>query len=249
MRPTIAAPATGRSARRLDALRQAGAMLAELLRSRAPFRAGLMILPYAGLLVGLDVAAQYGALTDAALPVQFFLSSDGGFGEWLEYALTASVAAMLLILCLERFDWAYLTNGLLFVWLTLDNSLEVHEASGEVLAPLFADSGLAIEPHHLGEAAMFLAVGCVWLAGLALSLRRARWRPALHALLLAGCIAAVAFFGVFVDLMVVWGPHGATWLEIETLIEDGGEFTMIIVSFLLAVAIFDTERRRAANRP
>ncbi|MCA1748809.1 MAG: hypothetical protein LC634_04520, partial [Sphingomonadales bacterium] len=51
--------------------RQALALLGELRHSRAPLYAALLILPYAGVLMGLDVAAHYGALTNAHLPVQF----------------------------------------------------------------------------------------------------------------------------------------------------------------------------------
>lgn len=230
-------------------LRAAGGVLAELATARGAFWAALLILPYAGVLVGLAVAAHYGALTGAPLPVQFFLSSDEGFGEWLEYALTASAAVMLLLLWSRDREWAYLTNAALFAWLTADNSLQIHEAGGRALAPYLDDFGsLPIEPHHIGETVTFLAVGLLWLAGIWLSIRHARFRPLVYSLLLAACIAAGSFFGVIVDIMVVWGEHSPALLEIETFIEDGGEFAMIILAFLVTVAIFDVERRRRAPR-
>lgn len=239
----------GAWARRLPpSLRDAGGVLAELARTPGAFRAALLILPYAGVLIGLDVAAHYGALTNAPLPVQFFLASDEGFGEWLEYALTASVAVMLLLLWLRDREWAYLTNAALFAWLTADNGLQLHEASGRLLAPYLDSLGsLPIEPHHIGETVMFLAVGLIWLAGIWLSIRHARFRPLVYSLLLAACIVAGSFFGVVVDVIVVWGEHGPALLEIETFIEDGGEFAMIILAFLVTVAILDVERRRRAQ--
>lgn len=227
-------------------LRDTAAMARDLAHVPGIKIAALLILPYAGVLIGLDVAGHYGALTNAPLPVQFNLASDGGFGEWLEYSLTLSIAVILFILWRNDRQWAYLTNAALFVWLTLDNSLEIHERAGFWIARPFAgQTALPVEAHHLGEALLFLAIGFIWLSGLWLSLKRTKPRMVIYSLLLAGCIAVAAFFGVIVDLMVVWGPHSPVALEVETFIEDGGEFAMIILTFIVTVAIFDTERPRS----
>jgi hypothetical protein len=79
-------------------------------------------------------------------------------------------------------------------------------------------------------------------------LRGARLRPATESLILAGCVAGAAFFGVIVDLMVVWGEHTQAMIEVETFIEDGGEFAMICLAFLIAVALFDRARRGRADQ-
>ncbi|RXZ64401.1 hypothetical protein [Pelagerythrobacter rhizovicinus] len=225
-------------------VRETLAVLTEIAFSRSLRTAALFLLPYAGVLVGLDVAAHYGELTDAHLPVQFFLASDGGFGEWLEYALTFAVAAMLFVMW--RWDGAsvYLANALLFAWLTLDNSIEIHERFGHAFESWFGGWPLPVEPNDIGEASLFLAIGLVWLIGLSISLHHARLRAAVESLILAGCVAAAAFFGVVVDLVVVWGPHTQAMIEVETFIEDGGEFAMICITFLIAVALFDVARRR-----
>lgn len=223
--------------------REAVSVLTEIAFSRSLRTAALFLLPYAGVLVGLDIAAHYGELTEAHLPVQFFLASDGGFGEWLEYALTFAIAAMLFVMW--RWDGAsvYLANALLFAWLTLDNSIEIHERFGHAFQAWFAGWPLPVAPNDIGEASLFLAIGAFWLVALFVSLRQARLRAAVESLILAGCVAAAAFFGVVVDLIVVWGPHTQTTIEIETFIEDGGEFAMICIAFLIAVALFDAARR------
>ena len=86
-----------------------------LLRSRAMRLALFCIIPYACVLVGLDVAAHYGDATGAALPVQFFMSQDGSFAEFLEYALTAASAVLLFVLWLRSRALVYLTRAILFV--------------------------------------------------------------------------------------------------------------------------------------
>jgi len=221
-------------------------ILGEIWVNAAWRRAAFFLLPYAGVLVGLAVAAHYGEVTDAHLPVQFFLSSDNSFGEWLEYSLTAASALMLLWVWRRTGAPAYFANGVLFVYLTLDNALEFHEKFGHAVAGLVPRNPFPVGANDLGEAALFAAVGLVWLLGLAFGVAKSQYRSVVHSLLIAAAIGAAAFFGVIVDLIVVWGEHSPALLEIETFIEDGGEFAMIIVAFLISTAIFDIERKRLA---
>lgn len=224
------------------------AILREICAAPALRIAALLLLPYAGVLVGLDVAARYGEITDAHLPYQFFLSQDHGFGEYLEYAMMTAIAVLLFLLWRSDRSPIYLVNALLFAVLTADNAFEIHEKFGFWVAP-WMPQGLPIEPHHLGEPLLFALIGVAWLAGLAVSLMAARSRPVINALLIVGCIGGTAFFGIVVDQMVVYGPHTEAMTQIEAFIEDGGEFAMIIVAFLLTVAMFDVERKRAAVLP
>jgi hypothetical protein len=222
----------------------------ELSASPAWRKVGLLLLPYIGVLVGLDVAAHYGEVTAAHMPAQFFLSQDHGFGEFLEYALTGSAAVLLFILWRRTGAVAYLANAVLFTWLTADNVVEFHEAFGHWVAPLLpVPDGSPVRANDIGEAMVFAAVGGLWLAGLWSSLRASQARAAIHALILAGCVAGAAFFGVAVDMAVVWGEHTLQAKEFQTWLEDGGEFAMICLSFFVAVATFDTEKRRWEHRP
>lgn len=218
-------------------------IMRELCGARALYVASLIVLPYAGVLVGLDVAARYGELTGAYLPYQFFLSQDLGFGEYLEYALMTAMAAMLLLLWRRDGSPIYLVNALLFLVLAADNALEIHEKFGFQVAR-WMPQNLPIEPHHLGEPLLFAIIGGVWLVGLALSLKASRIRPVINSLLIAACVGGTAVFGIVVDEMVVYGPHTPAMTQIEAFIEDGGEFCMIVIAFLLTVAIFEVERGR-----
>lgn len=217
----------------------------DILAAPALRTAALLILPYAGVLIGLDIAARYAALDGFELPFQFFLSQDLGFGEYLEYALMSAMAVMLFLLWRDERSPIYLVNALLFSALTADNAFEAHEKFGFWIAPLMPQD-LPIEPHHLGEPLLFLAIGLAWLVGLAYSLRLSVLRPVINSLIISGCVGMTAFFGIVVDAAVVYGPHTVQLLEIETFIEDGGEFVMIVVTFLLTVAMFDVERRAKA---
>lgn len=217
----------------------------EIGRSAALRRVALVLLPYIGVIVGLDVGAHYGSITGAELPVQFQISQDHSFGEYLEYAFTGATAVLLLVLWRRTRAAAYLANAVLFVWLTADNALEFHEGFGHGVAALLPiPAGGPVQANDIGEAMLFGAVGLLWAAGLWSSLRAARLRPVIHALILAACVVAAAFFGVAVDMAVVWGEHSLAMLELLTWLEDGGEFAMVCLAFFLAVAIFDAESER-----
>ncbi len=221
----------------------------ELARSRALHIALMCVVPYACVLVGLDVAAHYGDATGAALPTQFFMSQDGSFAEFLEYSLTAASAVMLFVLWLRTRAMVYLTSAVLFVWMTLDNWGEVHEQLGFSFAadmPIFA--WVPVHSNHLAETLVFGVIGLVWLAGMAVALRQADRRAAIHGVLIAMCIAGAAVFGVAVDMVTSWGEHTPGVLNLLAFIEDEGEFTMIVIMFALSVGIFDVEGRRLKHQ-
>ncbi|GGD99893.1 hypothetical protein GCM10011515_19600 [Tsuneonella deserti] len=216
-----------------------------ILQSKAVRTAMMWLWPYAGVIVGLDVAAHYGDATGAALPVQFFISQDHSFGEYLEYAMTLSCAVMLFVMWRRLGALAYLANAVMMVWLTIDNAAEFHEAFGHWIAPFIPlPASSPVHANDIGEMMFFAMVGAIWLAGLASALLGARPRAAVHSLFIAAGIAMAAVFGVFVDMFVTWGPHTLAQTDFQAWLEDGGEFAFINLTFLAVVAFFDAEKRR-----
>ena len=217
-----------------------------ILKSPALRLVLLCIIPYACVLVGLDVAAHYGDATGAALPVQFFMSQDGSFAEYLEYSLTAAAGVMMFALWLRNRALVYLTSAILFAWMTLDNWVEIHEQLGFLFgSALPAMRWLPVAPHHLAETLVFLMVGAAWAAGILVAIRQADMRAAIHGMLISVFIAGAAVFGVVVDLATSWGDHGPMVLNLFAFIEDEGEFAMILLVFALCVGIYDVETRRS----
>ncbi|QKG70549.1 hypothetical protein [Erythrobacter mangrovi] len=93
---------------------------------------------------------------------------------------------------------------------------------------------------------LFALIGGAWLVSLLVALVRAELRPAAHALILAAGVAGAAVFGVVADAATSWGDKTDYWIAFAARLEDGGEFVMIIATFLACCAIFDIERRRGA---
>jgi hypothetical protein len=216
-----------------------------VLASNAVRTAMLFIWPWAGVIVGMDMAAHYGDATGAALPVQLFISQDHSFGEYLEYSLTLSCAVMLFVMWRRLGALAYLANAVMMVWLTIDNAAEFHEAFGHWIAPYIPDpANSPVHANDIGEMLFFAMVGMIWLAGLASALFSARPKAAVHSLYIAAGIGMAAVFGVFVDMFVTWGPHTVAQTDFQAWLEDGGEFAFINLTFLIVVAFFDAEKRK-----
>jgi hypothetical protein len=216
-----------------------------ILSSRAVRTAMLFIWPWAGVIVGMDLAAHYGDATGAALPVQLFISQDHSFGEYLEYSLTSSCAVMLFVMWRRLGGFAYLANAAMMVWLTIDNALEFHEAFGHWVAPFIPDpANSPVHANDIGEMLFFAGVGGIWLAGLASALLSARPKAAVHSLYIAAGIFGAAVFGVLVDMFTSWGTHSIAQTDFRAWLEDGGEFAFINFTFLMVIAFFDAEKRR-----
>src|SRR6476661_4209309 len=216
-----------------------------VLSSKAVRTAIMFIWPWAGVIVGMDLAAHYGDATGAYLPVQLFISQDHSFGEYLEYSLTLSCAAMLFIMWRKLGGLAYLANAVMMVWLTLDNAAEFHEAFGHWIAPWIPDPvGSPLAANDIGEMLFFAMVGAIWLAGLVSALFSARPKAAVHSLYIAAGIGMAAVFGVFVDMFTSWGVHSVAQTDFRAWLEDGGEFAFINLTFLMVVAFFDAEKRK-----
>ena len=213
--------------------------------SRAMHRVLMLIVPYACVLVGLDVAAHYGDATGAYLPVQFFMSEDHSFGEFLEYAMTGSAALLMLLRWLRTRAPFYLASAILFAWLTIDNWVEVHEQVGLALAPVLpVPAWLPLKANHLGELFFFAAVGAVWLAGTVSAYWRSEKREAVYGLTIGACIVLTAVFGVFIDTLTSLGEHTPNMLNFLAFLEDEGEFAMLMLTFAVSVGIYDVERRQ-----
>lgn len=163
----------------------------------------------------------------AAGDPRFSLEEDRGFAEVFQYVKLFWTAALLAALLLRTRILAYAPWSLLFGYLMLDDSVQIHERLGEWVATRFGfGAAMGLRPQDFGEWTVSAAVLCGFLVLLGAAYARAR--PAamrvsapLFGLLLALVVVGVAFDALHVALRSL----ANTFL---VLAEDGGE--MIVVS-------------------
>lgn len=210
-----------------------------LARTPAAIVAALLILPVAGFLTGMGIVVAYGEYHGHDLPDRLMLSRDNTISERFEYTLTGAATVAMLVTWRRTGAAVYGAFAVLFGWLTADNSLQLHEQLGGIVAPLLTLSGGAGDnAHHLGEAAVLVLVGVLLVGMIASALSRSADVHRLRAaalILLTGC---AAFFGVVVDAVdALVLAEGSAAQQIGAFVEDAGELWLLCLSAILAMAI------------
>ena len=177
----------------------------------------------------LDETAYARLLTDKRL----YISHDGGYGEWYQYAKAGCGALALL----WRFAWnRYLTLlgwALVFGFILADDALSLHERFGDAL---LANASL---PTVLG------LPGQLYVEPLGY-VRAPQTRPLTH--LLLPLFGALFVFGGLVDMLhaALEEDYAANRyaVAVTALVEDGGEMLILsgLLALIVAYALFQRER-------
>ena len=213
--------------------------LGRLAKTPAAVCAALLILPIAGILTGMGVVVAYGEYLGHDLPDRLMLNKENGISEHFEYVLTG-VGALAMLLTWQRTRASvYLVFAIFFVWLTADNSLQLHERLGTVMAPALRASGGPIDgSNHYGEAIVLLSLGALLVSMTALFLPRCAEVHRLRAaalLMLIGCTAA---FGVGLDAVdALVFTHGSAAQHNGQFVEDASELWLLCVMTIFALTI------------
>ena len=224
--------------RGLNILEEAVATLWPILRSRRFILVLAAILIVDAWLAGLDMVYRYGVLNGLKLPSWFDLTQEDGFSEDWEYLLTTLAAITMGRLYLRARAPIFSTAAIIFVWLTLDNSVGIHEWCGALFAPLFGFlHGSNLHPQDLGELLTFFLIGAVVIAGLWRSARSGDARANILGLSVMACIGLAAGFGVFVDFAhaAIRGTPLAD--QVGSFVEEFGELVSLSLASALTLSL------------
>jgi hypothetical protein len=166
----------------------------------------------------------------------FSLESDNGLAALYQYIKQVWLLACLGLAFLQTRARAFIGWTMLFAFLLLDDLLQFHERFGELIAArLNYPAVLGLRPTDLGELTAAAAIGSVALALAAHTFRRGDRRARWLAADLLCLLAALAFFGVFADMLhtILYFKSPAI-APVFAMIEDGGE--MLVVSAMTAYA-------------
>lgn len=160
------------------------------------------------------------------------IETDGGYPEIYQYLKFFWLAVLLTRLSAIRRETSYLAWALLFTYLLLDDSLQIHEhAGGLVAASLDFAPSLGLRAKDLGELAVSAMSGAILLPLLALAYKNGSVMFRRFSQDMAILFSILLLFGVGVDML-----HSAIKLGREVgfilgTLEDSGE--MLAVSLML----------------
>jgi len=165
----------------------------------------------------------------------YSLETDRGYAEMFQYVKTFWIALLLGALWWRTHERAYAAWMLLFVYLLCDDALQVHEHAGYAVAQSLGLSGaFGLRAQDLGELAISAAVGGTLLGAIVWLCVRGTRDVRNASLDLGLLLAALVFFGVFVDMLHILAGGPTALVALGTL-EDGGE--MLAMSAACAYAL------------
>lgn len=188
----------------------------------------LLILLLAGDLIFLLLHILY--VFTILLPSSYFsLSRDRSYAEFFQYTKEFWIALLLLILGFRQRKLIFPAFALLFLYFLIDDSFELHEKFGLVLADLFGfQASLGLRPLDWGELLVSAIFGGAILAAIANAYFVSDPHHRRFAVVMVAMVAVLAFFGIIMDMLEILAQP--RWLS-ETLkmIEESGEMLVMSV--------------------
>jgi hypothetical protein len=190
-----------------------------------------------GVLLGLALATVYAGSEGIEMPTWFYLDAEFSFGEIWEYCLTAAAAAGLLLRYTRLREPIIGCLGLVFVWLTLDNALALHEAMGHTISPLFMFAeNSQTNLNDYGELFTFVLIGSAILLALFINARKSRMDSVIQSLAIIGMLGGAACFGVLFDFVdhALAGDSPLT-KGVFSVIKDGSKMILLSIATVIAI--------------
>jgi hypothetical protein len=160
----------------------------------------------------------------------FSIVTERGFAETFQYFKAWWLVVMFVWLARATREYWYLAWATVFLYIGLDDLLEIHEETGNSLALRYGfQETLGLRPRDIGELAIFAAVGLALLALVGVAYLRGSDRFRRHSERVFVLVALLAALGIGVDALHILFLH--TWAgAMFGLIEDGGELIVLSVA-------------------
>ncbi|MGI0484830.1 hypothetical protein ACN4EK_05275 [Pantanalinema rosaneae CENA516] len=165
---------------------------------------------------------------------QFLITQDGGYAEQFQYVKLLLIVLGLGLLAIRQRSRIFFTWTGIFLYILLDDALELHERLGFLLEAAWQLPAIGgLRGQDLGELLVFASVGIISLISLVWSYRTER-QPATRrtSVYLFVLLLLFAVFGGVVDMvhMAVSAIASPLWLQrLFTILEDGGEMVMVSI--------------------
>jgi hypothetical protein len=139
------------------------------------------------------------------------------------------IAVLFLILGIKKKQGIYYIFSLLFLYLLIDDSFEVHENLGRVIAEIFNfQPWLGLRAVDFGELIVSAVFGGLFFTALILVYTLSDHVTRQITLYMGILFVLLVFFGVVLDMVTVMVDHRETARVLE-MIEEGGEMLVMSV--------------------
>jgi len=160
----------------------------------------------------------------------YSLAKDRGYAEVFQYIKEYWIGLLFLYLAIKRRNFLYLSWSLLFGYLLLDDSFQIHEKLGSKVGSYFEFSPmLGLRAQDFGELIVSASFGSGFLGliGLTYYFSDSSIKRTCRCLLVM--LLVLVFFGIVMDMVDIM-VKSPVWSPILGTVEDGGE--MLIMSVI-----------------
>jgi hypothetical protein len=169
----------------------------------------------------------------------FSLEKDRGYSEIFQYVKEYWSALLLGLLAIQSRSLLYLSWSVLFFYLLLDDSVQIHENLGVLISSKFSFPAIFnLRAVDLGELAVFALVSLFFLIAIGINYRLGDRLSREVSKSLIILLFALAVFGVVLDMLHV--VFSTPFLDpLLILVEDGGELIImsLIVCFVFSLSL------------
>ncbi len=176
--------------------------------------------------IGLELLHSWGYARDP----KFSLGRERGYAEIYQYIKLLWITFILSRFAFEKRQAIYGVGALLFFYLLLDDSLEIHETAGRIIGDRIGiESAFGLRGQDYGELGVSAFAGVFFLTAGWLAYRYSDALARKVGVYLLISLFVLALFGVGADMLHQFVANKFPWSETPLLIlEDGGE--LIVVS-------------------
>lgn len=157
------------------------------------------------------------------------LENDAGYAELYQYIKELWIFVIFALLWLRSLRLVYISWGILFLYLLMDDALQIHENLAWTVVDIFnLHEAIGLRAKDFGEMGVSIIVSAILFIFIAFSYIFSTTQGKKMSLHLLVLVAALAFFGIFVDMIHMMTKEGF-YLGV---LEDGGE--MLVMSVIVA---------------
>lgn len=168
----------------------------------------------------------------------FSITRDRGYAEVFQYLKEYWLIILFFFLTINQNLKIYFGWFFLFIYLLLDDALELHENLGLMIANRLNYTALFnLRPEDYGELTIFGIVGILFFLWLSISYRWANSRERKIFRNLIKILLGLVVFAVFVDIVHVLLDRYVFWKSTLGIVEDGGEHIVmsVMVCYVMSV--------------
>lgn len=195
------------------------------------------------------LARHFGFNTPILADPKLALTFSGGYGEVFIFAQLFVLTGILARIGIWTKQPIFLLWAVIYFYVLLDDSFNIHGYLGGLLAPSLPTSGMVgLSQQHAGELLSWLAIGCAALAGLKQANSHSGTEYKEISRPLYWTFGLLVFFAVGVDTLQQISVGVSPLINsLVAMIEEGGE--MIAVTLTIGAAIVLSRKAALAVKP